>query len=165
VNVIVRSADLERIVSGALRRIQGWLFGALIVATVATFAVVSPAFRDELQNSFVPQPVGFTELYFDASRTQVFATPDGRGQVAVGFVIENRGEAHDRLYSFRVWAAGPAQQVLAERTEQIVIPIDTRQDVNVLLDLPASDQLAAVEVELLGRPEQIRDVVPIGQNP
>lgn len=160
--MILRSADLDAIVSGVLRRIQGWLFGALVVATLATFFAVSPAFRDEVESSFVPQPVGFTELYFDPARTEVIEAPDGRQQVAVGFTIENRGEAHDKLYAYRVWAADPAQQTIAERTEQIIIPIDTRRDVSVVLDLPASGRLAAVEVDLLGRVERIRDAVPIG---
>jgi hypothetical protein len=158
----VRSSTLDDTVTRVLRRIHGWIFVGLVVATVATFAVVSPGFRDELQNSFVPQPIGFTELYFDASRNAVVETPDGRQQVVVGFVIENRGEAHDLRYAYRVWAAGPGPQVLAERTEEVVIGIDARREMTVQLDLPAAAQLAAVEVDLLGRPERIRDAAPIG---
>jgi hypothetical protein len=159
-----RFSTLDDTVTRVLRRIHGGIFAVLIVATVATFAVVSPGFRDELQNSFVPQPIGFTELYFDTSRNGVVETPDGRQQVVVGFVIENRGEAHDLRYAYRVWAAGPGREVLAERTEQVVIGIDARREVSVLLDLPAAARLSAVEVDLLGRPERIRDTAPIGND-
>jgi hypothetical protein len=158
----VRFSTLDETVTRVLRRIHGWIFAVLIVATAGTFAAVSPDFRDELQTSFVPQPIGFTELYFDASRNGVVEMPDGRQQVVVGFVIENRGEAHDLRYAYRVWAAGPGQQVLAERIEEVVIEIDTRREMSVLLDLPAAAQAAAVEVDLLGRPERIRDAAPIG---
>jgi hypothetical protein len=135
------------------------------MVTLATVVLVSPAFRRELELSFVRQPAGFTELYFVAPRTETVQTRDGRQQVAVTFAIANRGEAEELSYTYRVQAIGPDGQTIAERTEPIVVPIDERRDVSVLLDLPATGRWAVVDVTLLGRPERIHDAAPLGDSP
>jgi hypothetical protein len=157
----------ESTLLGIWRRIRRtpWIGGALVIAALATVVLVSPAVRRELELSFVRQPAGFTELYFVPPRTQPVRAADGRPQVAVRFVIANRGEAEDLLYTYRVRATGPTGQILAERTERLDVPIDARREVSVLLDLPVAEHWLAVDVALLGRSEHIHDAAPIGDGP
>jgi hypothetical protein len=149
-------------VSTALRGYRGIaLILLLAAALLAVGGLVSGPVRHELALSFTRQPVGYTELYFSGDEMTV--RPAGAGIVAVDttFTIANHDD-RATVFPYLVQVVDHSGTPLSGSWDELNVPGAGAVSTTATVDVPDLVDWAAVDVQLVGRPERLHLVRPTG---